>query len=27
PGERLQPDEVVTVEHVFDVLEELSEHQ
>lgn len=27
PGERLQPDEVVTVEVVADVLEELSEYQ
>ncbi|MEY8701037.1 Paratox [Streptococcus ferus] len=27
PGERLQPDEVVTVEAVADVLEELSEYQ
>lgn len=27
PGERLQPDEVVTVEAVADVLKELSEHQ
>lgn len=27
PGEQLQPDEVVTVETVADVLEELSEYQ